>query len=76
MRVLAAELHLDQLAREPVDAGRHGRMGGEDGAGARLLQRRVEVQPLGGDELADALDAEESGVALVGVEHLRRRGSR
>ena len=35
-------------------------------------QRGVEVQPAAVDELADALDAEEPGVALVHVEHLGR----
>ena len=33
----------------------------------------VEVEALVGGELADALEAEEAGVALVGVEHLGRR---
>ena len=51
-------------------------MGGEDGAGSRDLERGVEVETratLAEGELADALDAEEAGVALVGVEHLRGR---
>ena len=34
---------------------------------------RVEVETVGLDELADPLDAEEAGVALVGVEDLGRR---
>ena len=36
-------------------------------------QASSKLRLVGLDELADALDAEESGVALVGVEHLRRR---
>ena len=40
--------------------------------GAHDGQRGVEVEP-GVDQLADALDAEETGVALVHVEHLGRR---
>ena len=74
-----AEVLLDQLAREPVDAGRHGRVGGEDGAGPGDLERGVEVElgpPSADGELADPLEAEEAGVALVGVEHLGRRARR
>ena len=44
--------------------------------GAAHLERGVEVEPraaLGHGELADPLEAEEAGVALVGVEHLGRR---
>ena len=69
----AAEVLLDQLAREPVDAGRHRGVGREDGRAAADLERGVEVEPgavLGHRELADPLQAEEAGVALVGVEHL------
>ena len=36
-------------------------------------QASSKLELLALDELADALDAEEAGVALVGVEHLRRR---
>ena len=54
---------------KPVDAGGHRRVGGEDGAGAAQLERLVEGQP-GRRVLADPLEAEEAGVALVGVEHL------
>jgi hypothetical protein len=42
---------------------------GEHGAGAHGLLGLVERQP-GLDQLAHPLDAEEAGVALVGVEHL------
>ena len=70
-----AEVLRDQVAREPVDAGRHRGVRREHGAGARHLERRVEVEVRAGlvdGELADPFDAEEAGVALVGVEHLRR----
>ncbi len=67
------EVLLDQLDREPVDTGRDRGVGGEDGAAAGDLERGVEVEALVGGQLADPLDAEEAGVALVGVEHLGRR---
>jgi hypothetical protein len=38
--------------------------------------RLVEGQPAVSDQLADPLDAEEAGVALVGVEDLGRRRAR
>ena len=67
---------LDLRPLEAVDTGRNGRMRGENRGGAprskcffpghRLLTRGVH-------EFADALDAEEAGVSLVGVEHFRRR---
>ena len=47
-------------------------MRGEQGGRAGRLDGLVEGQPVVLDELADALDAEEAGVALVGVEHVRR----
>ncbi len=65
-----AEVVAHQVDREPVDAGRHRGVRGEHGAGAHRGQRLVEVQALAVDQLADALQAEEPGVALVGVEHL------
>ena len=71
--VVATELRLDQLDREPVDAGRHRRVRGEDRAGPDRRERVVEGQPVALGQLADPLDAEEAGVALVGVEHLRGR---
>ena len=46
-------------------------MGGEHRAGPHHRQRGVEIQT-GIDQFADALGAEESGVALVHVEHLGR----
>ena len=71
--VVTAEVLGDQVAREAVDAGRHGRVRREDHAGAGRLQRLVERELLRLHELADALEAEEAGVALVGVEHLGLR---
>ena len=65
-----------RVSREPVDARRHRGVGGEHGGRAADLERGVEVElraVLGHGELADPLDAEEAGVALVGVEHLGRR---
>jgi hypothetical protein len=62
----------DQVLGEPVDAGRDRGVGGEHGAGAHAGQRLVEAEPVGG-QLAHPLQAEEAGVALVGVEHLGRR---
>ena len=67
-RGVAAEVLLDELTREPVDPGRDGSVRGEDRAGPRDLQGRVEGRPRPG-QLPDALDAEETGVTLVGVEH-------
>ena len=66
----AAEVLLDQRPLEAVDAGRHRRVRGEHAARPHRLDGGVERQP-GGDELADPLEAEEPGVALVAVEHLR-----
>ena len=66
-----AEVLVHELEREAVDARRHGRVGGEDAAGPHRLDRLGVGQALVDHELADALEAEEAGVALVGVEHLR-----
>ena len=68
--VVAAEVVLDQLEGEPVDPGRHRRVRGEDRAGADGGERLVEVESLVLGQLSDPLEAEEPGVALVGVEHL------
>src|SRR3712207_7040707 len=68
---VAPEVLLDEVPREAVDARRDGGVGGEDGAGARDLERRVVVEAVVLDELTDPLEAEEAGVTLVGVEHLR-----
>ena len=48
----------------------HRRVGREHRAGADRLERLVEGRGPVLGELADALEAEEAGVALVGVEHL------
>src|SRR3546814_10761685 len=48
----------------------HGRVRGEEAAAAHCLDRFGVRQPGLGDQLADALQPEEPGVALVGVEHL------
>ena len=47
-------------------------MGREDGAGAHDLECLVEAEAAA-DQVADALEPQESGVALVRVEHLGRR---
>ncbi len=63
---------LDELGVETVDAGGNGRVRREDRARAHDLQRLVEAEAAA-DQVADALETQESGVALVGVEHLGRR---
>ena len=64
---------LDLRDLEAVDAGRDRGVGGEDRGRAHGRQGLVEGQRLrGGHQLPDPLDAEEAGVALVGVEDLRR----
>ena len=65
-----AEVALDERPWEPVDPGRHRGVGGEDGPGPDRLDGGGRVQALLLDQAADALQAEEPGVALVGVEHL------
>ncbi len=67
---LLAEVALDERPREPVDAGRDRRVGGEDGPGPDRLDGGGRVQALVLDQAADPLQPEEPGVALVGVEHL------
>ncbi len=62
--------------REAVDASRDRGVGGEDGPGAHRLDGRVRVQALALDQPPDALQAEEAGVALVGVEDLRLQAER
>ncbi|CAM5270181.1 hypothetical protein SANTM175S_02493 [Streptomyces antimycoticus] len=66
---VVTEVAGDQLAVEAVDTGGHGGVGGEDGPGPHRLMGGVEAGAAG-DQFADALQALESGVALVGVEHL------
>ena len=64
------EVRLEQGPREAVDPRRDGRVRGEHAAAADDLDGGVEGQTLA-HELADALQPEEPGVALVGVEHVR-----
>ncbi|CAM5253664.1 hypothetical protein SBADM41S_06437 [Streptomyces badius] len=71
---LGAEVAGDERPVETVYAGGHRGVGGEDGPGPDHFQGGLEVES-GGDEFADALQTEEAGVALVGVEHLRFRGA-
>ena len=71
----AAEVELDERGVEAVDAGGHRGVRGEDGGGAHGLERLVEGHRLGAHELADPLDAEEAGVALVGVVDVGGRGA-
>ena len=69
LRLRAAELSPDQVHGEPVDAGRDRGVRGEHGACPAQLQRLVEVEPAL-EVLPDPLDAQESRVSLVGMEHL------
>ena len=48
---LTAEVLLDEAPGEPVDAGGHGGVGGEDGPGAHGLQCHVHAHTLGRDDL-------------------------
>ncbi len=64
------EVALEQIAWEPVDAGRDRGVGGEHAAGAHGLDRLGEGQAAV-DPLTDTFEAEEAGVTLVHVEHLR-----
>jgi hypothetical protein len=75
-----AEVPLHQLAREAVDAGGDRRVRGEHRAGSHRLEGFGEREAVGLHQHADALQPEEAGVSLVGVEHLhghaeRREGS-
>ena len=71
----AAEVIADVRAVEPVDAGRDRGVGREHRSGADGLHGLVEAEPLLLDQLADAFDPEETGVAFIGVEDRRRRCS-
>ena len=68
----AGEVGGDERAREPVDAGRDRGMGRENRSGPNGLPGLVKTELVGLEEFPDALYAEESGVALVGVKDLRR----
>ena len=65
-----AEVPLDQLPGEPIDAGGHRSVGGEHRAGADRLERLVEAEAVELHATPDPLESEEAGMALVGVEHL------
>ena len=65
-----AEVAVHQLEREAVDAGGHGRVGGEDAARPHGLDGLRVAEALVDHELADALEPQEAGVPLVRVEHL------
>ena len=67
----AFEVALHHLPGEAVDPGGDGRVGGEDRACPGRLHRFAETQALLGDQAPDPLEAEEAGMALVGVEDLR-----
>ena len=64
---------LDLRDLEPVDAGRDRGVGGEHGGGASGGQCLVPGQRFrGGHHFLDPFHPEETGMALVGVEHFRR----
>jgi hypothetical protein len=65
---LGREIAGDEGCLEPVDPRGHGRVRGEDGSRPHDLQRLGERQPAA-DQVADAFEPEEPGVAFVGVEH-------
>ncbi|MDQ0707747.1 hypothetical protein QFZ52_000399 [Arthrobacter woluwensis] len=67
---------LDLGQFEAVDSRRHRGVGGEDRRRPARGQGLVPAQTLARHELLDALDAEESRVALIRVEDLRRGGAR
>ncbi|CAB4930173.1 unannotated protein [freshwater metagenome] len=74
--VLSTEVLLVEVAGESIDPGRDGGVRGEHRAGPAGLESLIEVEPaIALDELTDALDAEEAGVALVHVEDLWRRSA-
>jgi hypothetical protein len=68
---------LDLRGFKAVDAGGHGRVGREHRGGPSGRQRFFPGQRLlRGHHFLDPLDAEEAGVAFVGVEHLGGRAAR
>ena len=69
------EVLLDQVERERVVAGRHRRVRREHRRSPHLLERVVERSALL-DQLADALQRDEGGVAFVQVPHRRRDAER
>ena len=63
----------DQVGREAVDAGRHGRVRGEDVRGHHVLAGFVKGVAGGVDVRANALQREEGAVAFVHVENVGRK---
>ena len=70
------EVLLDQFTRELVDPGGHRSVRREHRTSTHRLQRLVEAESVALHERADALESEESGVTLVGVEHAGRDAER
>jgi len=68
LATVRAEVLLDEVGREDVEARRHRGVGREDAPRPGRLERLGERQALLTDEAADALEAEERRVALVHVE--------
>ena len=66
----AGEVVLHEGGGEPVDAGRYRGVGGEHAAGTHSGGGLVEGETGIRDGPPDALEGQESGVALVDVEHL------
>ena len=69
------EVGADQRRIEAVDARGHRGVRRENGPGAHDLEGLVETEATA-DEVVDALETQEAGVALVGVEHLGSGGAR
>ena len=69
------EVLLEQVPREAIDAGRHRGVRREHPARPHRFDRLGERQPLLGP-LPHPFEAEEPGVALVGVEHLGMQAER
>ena len=67
LRGVIAEIVRDEFAGEGIVARRHGRVGREDARRRDDLEGRAEIELVGAHEVADALQAEERGVALVHV---------
>ena len=70
------EVLLDQVRREAVVAGGHGRVGGEDDLAGNLHRGGFEVDALFLHTVADGLEDGEAAVAFVEVEHAGRDAHR
>ena len=66
------EVSTHQVHGETVDSGGNRCVRGEHGAGPDHCQGRFHVQSMLPDVLANALEPQEPGVTLIGVEHLGR----